>query len=494
MGAVFVAEQIATELTVAIKVLFPHILASQDSVEKFQFEAKVAARVKSDHIVQVLDAGYDDESGLPFLVMELLDGKELDAVVQSQGPLSFAQAAEYIRQVAAGLDKAHAYVTKEGVPEPIVHRDLKPENLFLARRENGEAIVKILDFGIAKVLSDNANVSQEIKGTPLFMAFEQATGKALSPQTDIWALGLIAFYLMTGEVYWKAASNPHADVSTLFAEVLNLPLDPPSRRATDLGRTTPWPPGFDAWFGRCVHRDPEARFASAGEAARELAVALDVSDQLRPPLSRNGLLKQASLALADGLDATFAGSEHLGATMPEANPARETTHTAPGPATPPGMATEGQMALSHTRSAEQFPGPPGKKDRRAMAAALLVVAILGGGAALSLGVGNGAPDAKKGSETELVDAAAPRSEPSPSNPTDELVPKVEVPSPSPPLPSARAAEVPGSEAINPSPKSASQPNVAAKPSVAKTTVPFPVVPKSPPRPKPQLADDPYGER
>lgn len=184
MGAVYAAEQLATDLPVALKVLYPHILRSPDSIEKFQLEAKVAGRVNSEHIVRVFDAGYDRTTRLPFLVMELLRGQELKSLVDRGGPLSPEAVVEYIRQVASGLERAHRHMNRDGHHKPIIHRDLKPENLFLTRRESGEPVVKILDFGLAKVLGDSAHVSQDVKGTPLFMAYEQAAGVELCPETD----------------------------------------------------------------------------------------------------------------------------------------------------------------------------------------------------------------------------------------------------------------------------------------------------------------------
>src|SRR5690606_23236040 len=144
-----------------------------------------------------------DGSKSPYLVMELLEGQTLAARVRERGPLTADEALRLLEQVAAGLDAAHGYREPGGVVKPIVHRDLKPENLFLARQHDGSVVVKILDYGIAKVLCDTTNVSQEVRGTPLFMAFEQITAGTLSPQTDVWALGLIAYYTLTGARYWR---------------------------------------------------------------------------------------------------------------------------------------------------------------------------------------------------------------------------------------------------------------------------------------------------
>jgi len=273
MGAVFAAEQLATEMRVALKVLWPRVLSSS-AVEKLRIEAKVAARVNSDHIVRVLDAGFDEETRHPYLVMELLEGTALENLVHEHGPCSPESAVVYVGQAAMALDKSHGYVDKEGTSRPIIHRDLKPENLFLTHREDGAPVIKILDFGIAKVLGATASDSQEMKGTPLYMAFEQASGGRVTPQTDVWALGLIAFFLLTGRPYWKTAHNDEAGLNSLFAEILSLPIDPPSQRLRELGEQPAWGPDFDEWFLRCVDREPARRFASAGEAARALSRAL----------------------------------------------------------------------------------------------------------------------------------------------------------------------------------------------------------------------------
>ncbi len=267
MGAVYVAEHTSTEAHVALKVLWPHVLGSRDAVSKFEVEAKIAARVNSEHIVRVLDAGYDEQTSMPFLVMELLRGESLEALVLRQGPLSPAEAAATMQQVAIGLDRAHGHVAKDGTLQPIVHRDLKPENVFATRRDNGELLVKILDFGIAKVLSQGTKLSREVKGTPLYMAFEQAAGEAITPRTDVWAFGLIAFFLLAGKPYWRAGSDPDASLASLMGEVLSLPLVSPCQRAEEIGAAGRLPPAFDAWFFGCVSRDPSKRFASAGEAA-----------------------------------------------------------------------------------------------------------------------------------------------------------------------------------------------------------------------------------
>jgi eukaryotic-like serine/threonine-protein kinase len=288
MGVIYAAEHLTTEERVALKVLWPHVLGSASAVEKFQLEARLAARIGSEHVVRILDAGFDDVLAMPYLAMELLRGQTLQDIVTDQGPLPPAETLAVLRQVAKALDKAHTSVDREGRLAPVVHRDLKPENIFVALREEGEPIVKILDFGIAKVLTQSQKLSQEVRGTPRFMAYEQLTNGPVTPRLDVWALGLIAFYLLTGRSYWKASAGQGSDLVQLLTEVLALPFELPSVRAKALNAAVVWPATVDAWFFRCVNRTLEERFDSAGAAINALGEALGLGTQL----------SEANLALA----------------------------------------------------------------------------------------------------------------------------------------------------------------------------------------------------
>ena len=392
MGAVFVGDHVTTEQRVAVKVLWPHVLSSKDAVEKFQLEAKVAGRVMSDHIVRMIDAGYDEETKMPFLVMELLDGRTLDGLVETGGPLPPDALVTYFRQVCSGLDKAHGYVDKDGVSKPIIHRDLKPENLFLTHRDSGEPLVKILDFGIAKVVSDQTDVSREMKGTPLFMAFEQLAGARVSPQTDIWALGLIVFFLLTGKHYWKTGElEDNGGLHALFAEVLTLPIVPPSARLAEYGVQEPLPPAFDAWFLQCVDREPARRFRSAGQAASALAEALGTE-------GLSGVSLRAStggpLPKAAGLPSAIARTA--------ASVAHPSAKTALADSAAPISNTHGVLA------------PPKKSALPVAFAAFASLAVAGGlGAFFVLRSSGGAPAPLVGREpTESTSGAAPLTLPS----------------------------------------------------------------------------------
>jgi serine/threonine-protein kinase len=274
MGAVYEAEHLATEARVALKLLLPQMLHVAAARRRFELEARVSARVDSEHIVRVFDAGVDDATRSPYLAMELLAGETLASRVRWEGALPVASAVEILRQLARGLDAAHGYRTGEGIAQPIVHRDLKPENVFLVRRADGTPLVKIVDFGIAKVLSESTAVSRDVRGTPLYMAYEQVAGEAVSPQTDIWALGLLTYFLLTGRSYWPAANKATPSTEALFAQILTLPLPLPSQRLRDDGITLDVSAAFDGWLLTCLERDPARRFGSAGVAVAALERSL----------------------------------------------------------------------------------------------------------------------------------------------------------------------------------------------------------------------------
>ena len=259
MGAVYEVEHLHTGQHLAMKVLTAH--HHNAAVERFKREARAASRIQSDHIVRVTDADVAPElDGSPFLVMEMLDGTDLEhAAGEGASPESVV---EWLRQVARGLAKAH-----DG---GIIHRDLKPENLFLTKREDGRPLVKILDFGIAKLTEEGATLTQsdQFLGTPAYMAPEQASndGAPVTAAADLYSLGLIAFRLLVGRMYWKPGS-----LAQLLAQVLTEKMVPASERGSKLG------PGFDGWLLRSCNRDATKRFASVTEQVEALAGALGLA-------------------------------------------------------------------------------------------------------------------------------------------------------------------------------------------------------------------------
>jgi len=277
MGSVYVAEQISTGKPRALKLMHAQLAADPRSRARFEQEARIGATLDSDHIVEVVGAGIDEPSGTPWLAMELLKGEDLAAVVERRGAIAPHEVAAVYEQLGHALGAAHA--------ANIVHRDLKPENIFLAvaRRRDVPFTVKLLDFGIAKIVQECRTSTTQAMGSPLWMAPEQTESTGISPATDVWALGLIAFYLLTGEYYWRSARlQDGSAMMQLLREILVEPLVSVSVRAQESGVFPMLPQGFEGWFHRCVVRERSERFADANAATQGLVNLLRAQAAAHP--------------------------------------------------------------------------------------------------------------------------------------------------------------------------------------------------------------------
>jgi serine/threonine-protein kinase len=261
MGEVWLAHHQTLREELAIKLLT--IAASDDdpiaAAKRFRFEAQVAARLsrKTRHIVRVTDHGESD--GFTYLAMELLEGRTLDATLLLRDGLPEGDVRKIVAQIARALEHAHA--------EGVVHRDLKPSNVFLTHDEDGELLVKVLDFGIARVVHSHLAVvpfttgSGIVFGTPGYMGPEQAAGQAgLDQRCDLWALATVAYEALTNELPVNGAS-----AGELLQNVCARQLVPVRERRANL------PKGLDAFFERAFAENVDARFATA----RELAEAFE---------------------------------------------------------------------------------------------------------------------------------------------------------------------------------------------------------------------------
>jgi len=239
-----------------------------DAVERFSREAAAAARVRSPHVVQVFDHGVSDDT--PYIVMELLKGEDLAHKLERDTRLSPSETVSIITQIGKALERAHA--------EGIVHRDIKPANVFLVADPDGEPLVKVLDFGLAKHgrsgLSDLTE-NGAIFGTPHYLSPEQAgNARAVTPQSDLWSVAVIAYQCLTGTRPYQGES-----IIELCAALAATTFAAPSSVCPDL------PPALDAWFTRAFQRDPTARFGSASELAQTLAAALSAPLEAAPPVA-----------------------------------------------------------------------------------------------------------------------------------------------------------------------------------------------------------------
>jgi serine/threonine-protein kinase len=267
MGQVFAAEHAATGRKVAVKVISsPELIRDATVVSRFQREARVAGGIDTQHITQVLDAGVDSTSGLPFLVMEYLTGEDLSQLIKRLGPLAPELALRIIAQSCLGLQKAHE--------ANVVHRDMKPANLFLAKRDAGEIIVKLLDFGIAKVKMDAAHDAENAEltrtgsmlGSPLYMSPEQARGdvKAIDHRTDLWSLGIVFYQALAGR-------TPYQHITALGQLILAICSEWPQH----IQEVAPWvPPDVAAVVHRCLQHNPAERYQSAAEMFKAVKALL----------------------------------------------------------------------------------------------------------------------------------------------------------------------------------------------------------------------------
>jgi hypothetical protein len=289
-GAVFRGKQIATGREVALKILHPHNVADETIVARFRREAEACSRLRDPHTVTTYD--FDETpDGILYLAMELLRGQSLHQVQKSDGPLPYERVLGIMDQVAASLAEAHA--------NGIVHRDMKPENVFIETREGGDH-VKVLDFGIAKVVSDEKSVPAltavgQTLGTLEFMSPEQLRGQKLDGRADLYALGMMAYEMLTGHLPFSSAKSP--------IDIINFHMRQEPPAPSKLSDKVAIPAPVDAIILKMVAKDREKRFADANALREEIGrtkLALDRSPD-RFEAYRVVAVVGATVALVAGL-------------------------------------------------------------------------------------------------------------------------------------------------------------------------------------------------
>ncbi|HTR55651.1 MAG TPA: serine/threonine-protein kinase [Kofleriaceae bacterium] len=251
MGRVVRASHLYLQQPVAIKILLPNMAESQSTVARFLREAQATVRLRSEHIARVMDVGTLPD-GTPFMVMEFLDGYDLNQILRHHGPQVAQAVVDLMLQACEGIAEAHAM--------GIVHRDIKPSNFFITRRPDGSSLLKILDFGISKAGDEISELTgtQTVIGTPTYMAPEQMqTARSTDPRSDIWSMGVVMYQMLAGRPPFEAEHY-----AQLVLKVATEPAAP---------LQVPLPGGLQSIVMRCLEKDPKNRLQTVGELARMLA-------------------------------------------------------------------------------------------------------------------------------------------------------------------------------------------------------------------------------
>ena len=303
LGVVVAAKHIHLDQSVAIKYLRPKALATKAVAERFLREARLAAKIRSEHIVHVYDVGTLPD-GAPYMVMEYLAGTDLGRLLTASGPLSVDRAVDYVLQACEALAEAHV--------AGIVHRDIKPDNLFIATSPGGTSVLKVLDFGISKMSTKRTTSggmgelteAGDKFGTPVYMSPEQllASGN-VDARTDVWAIGVVLYELLTGALPFDGDSLPE-----LCTAILHRP-------PTPLLQVRPYLPAeLQQVLDQCLAKDVESRFQNVAELAQELRpfagpvgceridqvvrVILGAGDRVRPSIPSPRVSSVSALAEA----------------------------------------------------------------------------------------------------------------------------------------------------------------------------------------------------
>jgi len=422
MGVVVLAWHIELEQQVAIKFLYPELAGNENGAERFRREARAAVRIQNEHVARVLDVGTLDGPSIPFIVMEYLEGRDLARELKERRTLPPLEAVGYVRQACEAVAEAHSL--------GIVHRDLKPANLFLGQRPNGTRLIKVLDFGISKLVTGppqrlSITDTSILLGSPAYMSPEQLEcSRSVDGRADIWSLGVILYELIAGRLPFNGESVPQ-----LIRSVVTGARAPLVGSDALLARLEPI-------VERCLMQERAERFQSVAElsAALDAATRLDAADQ---PLEL-ARTRAAQFEPAPTLE-MLPGSEPSAAGEPPAAGEGPAELAGTGPS-----GTDGAWGRTHgaRRVAWQRQGIP--------LAALLALIALGG--VWGVRSERRAAEARAAALRPDVSLPTPPAEPSrapqPERVVAQLAPEPQVApvpasEPSPPEPAAPAVAAPG---------------------------------------------------
>ncbi|MFT3776368.1 MAG: serine/threonine-protein kinase [Minicystis sp.] len=454
MGVVLGARHARLDEPVAIKVLLPALQDNAGVVDRFLREARAAAKIKSEHVVRVTDVD-TLPSGVPFIVMERLEGVDLAALCKQRTTLEIEEAVRYVIDACDAVAEAHA--------RGIVHRDLKPGNLFLARRIDGSAAIKVLDFGISKLPADGGEhvvtEAGQALGSPSYMSPEQMrSAHDVDARTDIWALGAVLFRLLTGRTPFRADSLPQ-----LYTLVTHMTLQRPSELRPEI------PAGLEAVIVRCLEKDPAQRFANADELADALLPF--AGEGARPPVTRSRRRMLTPVDEGSGPVSSRSGSRRVSAASEIAREGDGHVKAASDRPTKFDSSDSAGLLASAVRARIESETPPGAardrlKERRGVSRTVVAFAML----VLALGAAGAGIRVAHQSHTATTDSASAATAPA-------IAPDAAIAVTAAPPPEATSRAV-----ASPAP-TAPEPVVVPVASVAASTIaPPPVTAKRPLRP------------
>jgi eukaryotic-like serine/threonine-protein kinase len=444
MGAVYRATHVMLGKTVAIKLIRPAIVASPEIVRRFQREARAATALNHPNIVSVYDLGQTPDGTL-YIAMEYIDGPSLKTLIQAGRSIPLTRTIAILRQVASALATAHKH--------NIIHRDLKPHNIMLAEGLDGSEVAKLVDFGIAKTFDESTQLTSagSALGTPYYMSPEQIEGRTVDARSDLYALGIILYEMLVGEVPFADQSTP----AVLVKQLKERPVRPSLRNAAV-------PASLETIALRCLEKDPALRFQSADEFAAALneASAALTATSADVTLPMVGAVPSAPEVGSAQPGATAVSSVNVASPSPTpaamASPPLPATPIAPQAAASPKSAGDTKPTVEHpAMSALPVPPPPMTQPQPSasivpLLAIAAVLLLLAGG---YLWWSNRQPPAAPTAAATLP-ADAPQTTPASAQPpppasTDASKPS-EPPGPPPPLSPPPAAESPSVAASNPS--------------------------------------------